>query len=141
MVAICLSRHGAAQPARLAARRDDRRGLRPLARAAAGAAAIFRAARADLECVAELIEKGEDTTANLALLGDKNLLFNKERTACIMFQSSGSSWVAMGDPIGPPQLGEALAWEFLEDCDGMAVSPVVLSSHAGTPAAVRGPRA
>ncbi|HXI47792.1 MAG TPA: lysylphosphatidylglycerol synthase domain-containing protein, partial [Steroidobacteraceae bacterium] len=70
---------------------------------------------ADLECVAELIEKGEDTTANLALLGDKNLLFNKDRTACIMFQSSGSSWVAMGDPIGPPELGEALAWEFLED--------------------------
>ncbi|HMI75760.1 MAG TPA: bifunctional lysylphosphatidylglycerol flippase/synthetase MprF, partial [Steroidobacteraceae bacterium] len=79
---------------------------------------------ADLECVAELIEKGEDTTANLALLGDKNLLFNKDRTACIMFQSSGSSWVAMGDPIGPIDLGEALAWEFMEDCDGMAVSPV-----------------
>jgi phosphatidylglycerol lysyltransferase len=79
---------------------------------------------ADLERVAGLIENGEDTTANLALLGDKNLRFNKDRTACIMFQSSGSSWVAMGDPIGPPALGEALAWEFLEDCDGMAVSPV-----------------
>jgi phosphatidylglycerol lysyltransferase len=79
---------------------------------------------ADLECVAELIRKGEDTTANLALLGDKNLLFNQERTACIMFQSSGSSWVVMGDPIGPTELGEALAWEFIEDCDGMAVSPV-----------------
>jgi phosphatidylglycerol lysyltransferase len=79
---------------------------------------------ADLECVADLVEKGEDTTANLALLGDKNLLFNKDRSACIMFQSSGNSWVAMGDPIGPPQLGEELAWEFLEECDGMAVSPV-----------------
>ena len=78
----------------------------------------------DLECVAALIEKGEATTANLALLGDKNLLFNKDRTACIMFQSSGNSWVAMGDPIGPPELGEELAWEFLEECDGMAVSPV-----------------
>jgi phosphatidylglycerol lysyltransferase len=79
---------------------------------------------ADLERAAELIAQGEDTTANLALLGDKNLLFNKDRTACIMYQSSGSSWVAMGDPIGPAELGEALAWEFLEDCDGMAVSPV-----------------
>jgi phosphatidylglycerol lysyltransferase len=79
---------------------------------------------ADLERVALLIENGADTTANLALLGDKNLLFNKDRTACIMFQSSGNSWVAMGDPIGPPELGESLAWEFLEDCDGMAVSPV-----------------
>ncbi len=78
----------------------------------------------DLERVAELIKQGSDTTANLALLGDKNLKFNKERTACIMFQASGSSWVAMGDPIGPPELGEALAWEFLEECDVMAVSPV-----------------
>jgi phosphatidylglycerol lysyltransferase len=79
---------------------------------------------ADLERVAVLIENSEDTTANLALLGDKNLLFNKDRTACIMFQSSGGSWVAMGDPIGPAALGESLAWEFLENCDGMAVSPV-----------------
>ena len=79
---------------------------------------------ADLERVAELIERGEDTTANLALLGDKNLLFNKDRTACIMFQTSGNSWVAMGDPIGPAELGEELAWDFLEECDGMAVSPV-----------------
>ena len=78
----------------------------------------------DLQRVAELIAEGEDATANLALLGDKNLLFNKDRTACIMFQSSGSSWVAMGDPIGPAELGEALAWEYLEDCDGMAVSAV-----------------
>ena len=79
---------------------------------------------ADLERVAALIEKGDTTTDNLALLGDKNLLFNQDRTACIMFQSSGNSWVAMGDPIGPAKLGEELAWEFLEECDGMAVSPV-----------------
>ncbi len=78
----------------------------------------------DLARVAELVKQSNDTTANLALLGDKNLKFNKEGTACIMYQASGSSWVAMGDPIGPPELGEALAWEFLEDCDGMAVSPV-----------------
>jgi phosphatidylglycerol lysyltransferase len=79
---------------------------------------------ADFERVAELISAGNDTTANLALLGDKNFLFNQDRTACIMFQSSGNSWVAMGDPIGAPELGEAVAWEFLEACDGMAVSPV-----------------
>jgi phosphatidylglycerol lysyltransferase len=78
----------------------------------------------DLQRAAELVANGEDTTANLALLGDKNLMFNKDRTACIMFQTSGNSWVVMGDPIGPPQLGESLAWDFLEECDSMAVSPV-----------------
>jgi phosphatidylglycerol lysyltransferase len=82
------------------------------------------ATAADLQRVSELVDQGEDTTANLALLGDKSLLFNAERSACIMFQASGNSWVAMGDPIGPAELGEALAWDFLEHCDAMAVSPV-----------------
>ena len=78
-----------------------------------------------MERVAGLIADVEDTTANLALLGDKNLMFNKERTAFIMYQVSGHSWVAMGDPgRDPPEGGEALAWEFLENCDVMAVSPV-----------------
>ncbi len=79
---------------------------------------------ADFECAAALIAQGDDTAANLALLGDKNLLFNQDRTAFIMYQVSGSSWVAMGDPVGPPELCEQLAWQFLENCDGMAVSPV-----------------
>ncbi len=79
---------------------------------------------ADMERVAELAAAAGDTTANLALLGDKNLLFNAERTAFIMYQVSGHSWVAMGDPVGPPELCESLAWEFLENCDVMAVSPV-----------------
>src|SRR5260370_22237338 len=78
----------------------------------------------DLERVAALIADVDDTTANLALLGDKNLLFNAERTAFIMYQETGHSWVAMGDPVGPPDACEALAWEFLEKCDVMAVSPV-----------------
>jgi phosphatidylglycerol lysyltransferase len=79
---------------------------------------------ADLETAAALIADVEDSTANLALLGDKNLLFNAERTAFIMYQVSGNSWVAMGDPVGRPEVCEALAWQFLENCDVMAVSPV-----------------
>lgn len=79
---------------------------------------------ADLERVVALIEDAVDTTANLALLGDKNLLFNEDRTGFIMYQVSGSSWVSMGDPIGPPVVRESLAWTFLENCDGMAVAPV-----------------
>ncbi|MEA3197741.1 MAG: phosphatidylglycerol lysyltransferase [Gammaproteobacteria bacterium] len=78
----------------------------------------------DMERVAALIADVDDTAANLALLGDKNLLFNAERSAFIMYQASGSSWVAMGDPVGQPEVCEELAWEFLERCDVMAVSPV-----------------
>ncbi len=78
----------------------------------------------DLERAAALIESAHDATANLALLGDKNLLFNAERTAFIMYQASGGSWVSMGDPVGPSSLYESLVWTFVENCDGMAVEPV-----------------
>ena len=86
--------------------------------------AILPPSAEDLERAAVLIENAHDTTANLALLGDKNLLFNAERTAFIMYQASGSSWVSMGDPVGPSSLYESLVWTFIENCDGMAVSPV-----------------
>jgi phosphatidylglycerol lysyltransferase len=78
----------------------------------------------DLDRAAQLIENAHDTSANLALLGDKNLLFNADRTAFIMYQASGGSWVSMGDPVGPSALYEPLVWTFIEECDGMAVSPV-----------------
>jgi phosphatidylglycerol lysyltransferase len=78
----------------------------------------------ELEQAEILISNGQDSNANLALLGDKHLMFNEDRTAFIMYQASGSSWISMGDPVGPAVLCEPLAWEFLELCDGMAVSPV-----------------
>lgn len=79
---------------------------------------------ADLACVAALIARTADTTANLALLGDKNLLFNQDRSAFIMYQASGSSYVSMGDPVGSEEAREPLAWSFLELCDCLAVEPV-----------------
>jgi phosphatidylglycerol lysyltransferase len=81
---------------------------------------------ADLECVATLIADADvdDTTANLALLGVEQQVLIAERTAFIMYQVSGNSWVAMGDPVGQPEACESLAWQFLENCDVMAVSPV-----------------
>src|SRR5258708_19579957 len=56
--------------------------------------------------------------------GDKTLLFRGERRSFIMYQEAGHSWVAMGDPVGPIEACEPLAWEFMENCDVMAVSPV-----------------
>jgi phosphatidylglycerol lysyltransferase len=86
--------------------------------------ALVRPTDADFATATEVVRHNDDTTANLALLGDKNLLFNAERTAFIMYQVSGRSWVAMGDPVGPVAACEALAWNFLERCDTMAASPV-----------------
>jgi phosphatidylglycerol lysyltransferase len=79
---------------------------------------------ADLATAAEVIARAPDTSANLALLGDKNLMFDAARSAFIMYQVSGRSWIAMGDPVGPEAAREALAWRYLEVCDTMAASPV-----------------
>ncbi len=86
--------------------------------------AIVVPTEAELAAARAVIAQSDDTTANLALLGDKNLMFNPDRSAFIMYQISGTSWVSMGDPIGPPAAREALAWQFLERCDVMAATPV-----------------
>lgn len=85
---------------------------------------ILAPAPDDLARASVIIEDAHDASANLALLGDKNLLFNAERTAFIMYQASGSSWVSMGDPVGPSSLYESLVWTFVENCDAMSVEPV-----------------
>jgi phosphatidylglycerol lysyltransferase len=79
---------------------------------------------ADLALAESLIAANADSAANLALLADKNLLFNATRTAFIMYRVSGNSFVAMGDPVGPADEREPLAWEFVECCDVMAAAPV-----------------
>jgi phosphatidylglycerol lysyltransferase len=71
-----------------------------------------------------IIAKSPDSAAHLALLGDKNLLFNERRNAFIMYGISGRSWVAMGDPIGPQTEFEELAWDFRERCDRFGAWPV-----------------
>lgn len=86
--------------------------------------AMLPPSEAELEQAARLVKDAQDPVANLALLGDKSFLCNEARTAFIMYQASGSSWVAMGDPVGEESAFEDLVWTFIERCDGMAVSPV-----------------
>jgi phosphatidylglycerol lysyltransferase len=57
------------------------------------------------------------TYAYLAVLGDKQLLFDDCRTAMLMYGVEGRSWVAMGDPVGPEPERAELAWRFRELCD------------------------
>lgn len=55
--------------------------------------------------------------ANVALLGDKTLMFNPQRTAFLMYGTAGRGWVALGDPVGPPEERQELAWRFREEAD------------------------
>ncbi|MBI3270183.1 MAG: bifunctional lysylphosphatidylglycerol flippase/synthetase MprF [Planctomycetes bacterium] len=67
--------------------------------------------------VRELVTRSPETTAHLALLGDKGFLWNDERTAFVMYGVEGRSWVAMGDPVGPEDELPDLVWRFREECE------------------------
>ncbi|HET6896859.1 MAG TPA: phosphatidylglycerol lysyltransferase domain-containing protein, partial [Vicinamibacteria bacterium] len=56
--------------------------------------------------------------------GDKSLLFDEERTGFVMYGVQGRTWVALGDPVGPPDRTKALVRAFLERADDFAGVPV-----------------
>jgi len=93
--------------------------------AAAALAALLRPARvthrpatpAELERALPVVAASRSTTAYLALLGDKELLFHEDGKAFLMFGVQGKSWIAMGDPVGPPEARRELAWRFRELAD------------------------
>jgi phosphatidylglycerol lysyltransferase len=68
----------------------------------------------DISLIAPIVKQSEDTYANLAMLGDKQLLLNEKKNAFIMYGIEGRSWIAMGDPVGPANEKSALAWQFHE---------------------------
>lgn len=71
----------------------------------------------DLNAVRAIVQDSQSSVANLALLGDKSFLFNRLRTAFIMFAVEGRSWVSMGDPVGPESEWSELIWRFREMSD------------------------
>jgi phosphatidylglycerol lysyltransferase len=69
----------------------------------------------ELALAASIASRSRQSQANLALLGDKRLLFD---------EASGRSWVAMGDPVGPRAQQQELVWRFRELCDHYDAWPV-----------------
>lgn len=74
-------------------------------------------APADLERALPIIRYSPSSSAHLALLGDKSLLFSESGQAFLMYGVSRRSWVAMGDPVGEPQDMEELLWRFRDLAD------------------------
>lgn len=60
----------------------------------------------------EVVAGAEHTVANLALVGDKAVLFSDDYKSFLMYGVSGRSWVAMGDPVGPAAIRVELARRF-----------------------------
>lgn len=73
--------------------------------------------RAELERVLPIVRAAARSSANLALVGDKQLLFHESGEAFLMYGIAGRRWIAMGDPIGPPEARRELAWRFHEQSD------------------------
>ena len=71
----------------------------------------------DIAKAATIVRSVTWSTASLALLGDKSLLYNEDGTAFVMYGVSGRSWIAMGDPVGPPDAGTEAAWRFKLEAD------------------------
>jgi len=70
------------------------------------------------------------TYAHLALLGDKALLFDPNRSAFLMYGVEGRSWVAMGDPVADREEDRReLAWQFRALCERHGGWPVFYQVH------------
>jgi phosphatidylglycerol lysyltransferase len=78
----------------------------------------------EVERAAAVIADEKNSQANLALLGDKPLLFSPSGRAFLMYGVEGRSWISMGDPAGADDEKQELIWRFRELCDLHAGWPV-----------------
>jgi phosphatidylglycerol lysyltransferase len=78
----------------------------------------------EVDRAAAVIADEKNSQANLALLGDKPLLFSPTGRAFLMYGVEGRSWISMGDPIGADDEKQELIWRFRELCDLHAGWPV-----------------
>ncbi len=69
---------------------------------------------AELQLAKRIVNLSPLTMPNLALLGDKALLFDDQQNSFIMYGVAGRSWIALGDPVGSPEVARGLAWKFRE---------------------------
>lgn len=72
---------------------------------------------ADLERARVVIARSPWSGANVALTGDKHLLFAPGDAAFLMYRIAGRSWIALGDPVGDRAAWDDLAWTFRELAD------------------------
>jgi phosphatidylglycerol lysyltransferase len=71
----------------------------------------------ELDEAAAIVARDFETLGNVALTGDKRLLFGARRDCLLMYQVRGRSWVALGDPIGRREGYDELIWNFRELVD------------------------
>jgi phosphatidylglycerol lysyltransferase len=78
----------------------------------------------EIEKAATILKNEKNSQGNLALLGDKTLLFSPTGQSFLMYGVEGRSWIAKGDPLGLEDEKQELIWQFRELCDLHAGWPV-----------------
>jgi phosphatidylglycerol lysyltransferase len=78
----------------------------------------------DLADAGRIIAAQESTFPYLVYLEDKALIFDERREAFIMYGIQGRTWVALGDPVGPPDQVPELIRRFIARCDDYGGTPV-----------------
>lgn len=68
---------------------------------------------AELDQFAEFLKTCPSHQGWIGLTGDKHFLWNAQRTALLLYGVEGRSWVALGEPIGPPEEWSNLLWDFM----------------------------
>jgi phosphatidylglycerol lysyltransferase len=84
----------------------------------------------ELGAAACAIARQPSTFPYLVYLRDKSLLFNEDRSGFIMYGVQGRTWVALGDPVAPPEAIGGLVRRFLERCDDFGGVPVFYEVRA-----------
>jgi len=72
---------------------------------------------AEIDALLPLVASSPTAEAHLVLLGDKYVLPHEGGRGFLMYGVEGRTWIAMGDPIGPPEVRRELAWRFREMAD------------------------
>ncbi|HEY5760129.1 MAG TPA: bifunctional lysylphosphatidylglycerol flippase/synthetase MprF [Steroidobacter sp.] len=68
----------------------------------------------ELARASDIVRTQPSAEANLALMGDKHLLFSTQGNAFIMYGRQGRSWISLFDPVGRESEWPELIWRFIE---------------------------
>ncbi len=71
----------------------------------------------DTARIGAALARADASLANAVFAGDKRVLFHGDGDAFLMYQVSGHSWIALGDPVGAAPKQQDLVWTFRELVD------------------------
>ncbi len=72
---------------------------------------------AEIDKANGIIRRSSETSAYLALTGDKYLLWSQSGHSFLMFDITSKYWVVMGDPVGVDEDQEELVWKLRDWAD------------------------